>query len=313
MIDIIIGYISASIRMMTPIGLAATGELLVERSGVLNLSLEGTMLMGAFVAFVTTYYTGNPYLGIGTAIIVGILVTLLFGVLTQTFAIDQVLVGVALNLFALGATFFLYRAIFGWYVSPVPPKVETVITELPIPLLSEIPIIGPILFNQTVFTYILFLLVPITIYFLKNTTLGLHLKACGENPEVADYLGINVFKYRYSMLIIEGILGGIAGALYTISYGTMFLDNITGGRGFVAIAMVILGQWLPLKTFAATFLYAMVEAFQLRVQAFGLVSEWFPYQFALMLPYLVTLIALALFGRKVKGPAWLGKTYKRVK
>jgi len=304
--------LAAAFRMLTPIGLAAIGEVVVERSGILNLGLEGIMLFGAFTGFIITYYTHNPWLGILAAAAVGVILALFFGFLTITLALDQVITGLALNIFAAGATFFFYRAIFGWYVSPIPPKVDVLITETPIPILQSIPIIGPALFKQLIFTYILiFILVPITYYIIYKTKIGLHLRACGEDPLVADYLGIDVVKYRYLALIYEGVLAGIGGALFTTALYNMFLDNMTGGRGFIAIAMVILGKWNPIKTLLASFLFSIVDALQLRIQAIGI--EWFPYQFALMLPYLVTIAVLAIFGRKVKGPASLAKPYRRIK
>lgn len=314
MYEIVVGQLAATVRILTPLALAALGELIVERSGVLNLSIEGIMLFGAFVAFITTFYTDNPWIGILSAMGVGVLLALFFGILTVLLALDQIIVGLSMNILAMGATFFFYRAIFGWYVSPVPPHVETIITEMPIPGLSMIPVIGPIFFNQTVFTYLLFILIPLTYIVLYKTRIGLHLRACGEDPLVADYLGINVYKYRFIALAIEGVLGGIAGALLSISQYNMFLDNMTAGRGYIAIALVILGGWDPLKMLLGTILYAFVEALQLRIQAAGVVvTAWFPYQFALMLPYLVALIALILFGRRIRGPKALAKPYRRVR
>jgi len=315
MYEIIIGQLTATIRILTPLALAALGELIVERSGVLNLSIEGIMLFGAFVGFIATYYTNDPWIGILSAMGIGILLALIFGVLTVLLALDQIIVGLSMNILAMGATFFFYRAIFGWYVSPVPPHVKTLIREVPIPGLSMIPIIGQALFNQTVFTYLLlFVLIPLTYFVLYKTRIGLHLRACGEDPLVADYLGINVYKYRFMALVVEGILGGIAGALLSISQYNMFLDNMTAGRGYIAVALVILGRWDPLRMLLGAILYAFVDAFQLRIQAAGvIVTAWFPYQFALMLPYVVALIALILFGRRIRGPRSLAKPYRRVK
>ncbi len=312
MISFIQDLLAATFRMLTPIGLAAMGEVVVERAGILNLGLEGIMLFGAFIGFITTYYTHNPWLGVLAGAVLGIALALFFGFLVITLALDQVITGLAIDIFAAGATFFFYRAVFGWYASPVPPKVDVLITETPIPLLQSIPIIGPALFRQLIFTYILvFVLVPLTYYVFYKTKIGLNLRACGEDPLVADYLGVNVIKYRYLALAYEGALAGISGALFTTALYNMFLDNMTGGRGFIAIAMVILGRWDPLKTLLASFLFSVVDALQLRIQAMRI--EWLPYQFALMLPYLVTIVVLAIFGRKVKGPASLAKPYRRVK
>lgn len=315
MYEIIIGQLAATIRILTPLSLAALGELIVERSGILNLSIEGIMLFGAFIGFIVTFYTGSPWLGVLAAMALGIVLALIFGLLTVSLALDQIIVGLSMNILAIGATFFFYRAVFGWYVSPIPPHVKTLIENTPIPLLSEIPFIGPMLFNQTIPTYLLlFVLIPLTYIMLYRTKIGLHLRACGEDPLVADYLGVDVYKYRYMALIIEGILGGMAGALLAVSQYNMFLPEMTGGRGYIAIALVILGRWDPLKMLLGAFLFGFVDALQLRIQAAGVVViPAFPYQFALMLPYIVALIALIVFGRKVKGPASLAKPYRRIK
>lgn len=304
----------ATVRVMTPLLLAGAGELLVERSGILNLGLEGIMLLGAFTGFITTYYTNNPWIGVLAALLAGIAINVLFGVMTVTLALDQVVTGLALTLMASGATFYLYRAIFGWYTSPVPPHITTVIRETPIPVLCSIPVIGPVLFNQTVFTYIALLSIPALYYMLSKTRIGLEITASGEDPMVADHLGVDVIKLRYLTLVAEGALGGVAGALLSISQYNMFLDNMTAGRGFIVIAMIILGRWEPVKMAMGTLLFAFADSLQLRIQATGLLTlAWFPYQFALMLPYLLTLIALIIVGRGVKGPASLGKPYRKVK
>ncbi len=313
-ITVIVSFLRAMIRIMTPLLLGGVGELVVEKSGILNLGLEGLMLFGAFSGFVVTYYTGNPWIGLLAAIIVSMVVNMVFAILTVSLALDQVVTGLAITLMASGATFYLYRAIFGWYVSPVPPHVETIIEETPIPLLSKIPIIGPILFDQTIFTYIAFILTILTYYIFKKTSWGLKITACGEDPLVSDYLGIDVMKIRYLTLLFEGAFAGMAGALLSISQYNMFLDNMTSGRGYIIIALIILGRWDPLKMILGTSLFAFADALQLRIQAAGIVKiAWFPYQFALMLPYLLTLIALIIAGRGVKGPASLGKPYKKVK
>ncbi|MDK2464464.1 MAG: ABC transporter permease [Candidatus Korarchaeota archaeon] len=313
-IEMAIDLMRAAVRVMTPLLLAGAGEILVERCGILNLGLEGIMLLGAFSGFIVTYYTGSPWIGVLAAILVGMAANAMFGFMTVSLALDQVVTGLALTLMASGATFYLYRAIFGWYTSPVPPHVTTVIRETPIPILSSIPVIGPVLFNQTAFTYAALLSIPLLYFVLARTRVGLEITASGEDPQVADYLGVDIVRLRYLTLLAEGALGGVAGALLSISQYNMFLDNMTAGRGFIVIAMIILGRWDPLKMTLGTLLFAFADSLQLRIQASGLLTlAWFPYQFALMLPYLLTLIALVIVGRGVKGPASLGKPYKRLR
>ena len=309
--EIIIGMIAASIRLVTPLILAGVGELLVERGGILNLSVEGMMLIGAFAGFVVTYFFGDPWLGVLIAALSGLALALLFGLLTVTFSLDQVVSGLAFNLVSIGATSYIYRATFGWYVSPVPPHVNILITDVRLPILSDLPIVGSALFTHNPFTYLAVVFILLSAYLLSKTTWGLNIRATGEDPLIAEYLGIGTYRIRYVLLALEGTLAGVAGSLLSVSQYNMFLDNMTMGRGYIVIALIILGRWMPGRFLAAGALFAFIDALQLRIQASGI--TWFPHQFALMLPYLTTLLALLLVGRRVKGPAGLGKPYKRVR
>lgn len=309
--EIVMGMIAASIRLVTPLILAGVGELLVERSGILNLSVEGTMLMGAFAGFMVTYFFGDPWVGVLAAALSGSALALLFGLLTVTFSLNQVVSGLAFNLVAIGATSYLYRATFGWYVSPVPPHVDRLITDVRLPILSDLPTVGPTLFTHNPFTYLAVISILLSAYFLSKTAWGLNIRATGEDPLTAEYLGIDTYRIRYVLLALEGVLAGAAGSLLSISQYNMFLDNMTMGRGYIVVALIILGRWMPGRFLAAGALFAFIDALQLRIQASGI--TWFPHQFALMLPYLTTLLALLLVGRRVKGPAGLGKPYKRLK
>lgn len=309
--EIVMGMIAASIRLVTPLILAGVGELLVERSGILNLSVEGTMLMGAFAGFMVTYFFGDPWVGVLAAALSGSALALLFGLLTVTFSLNQVVSGLAFNLVAIGATSYLYRATFGWYVSPVPPHVDRLITDVRLPILSDLPTVGPTLFTHNPFTYLAVISILLSAYFLSKTAWGLNIRATGEDPLTAEYLGIDTYRIRYVLLALEGVLAGAAGSLLSISQYNMFLDNMTMGRGYIVVALIILGRWMPGRFLAAGALFAFIDALQLRIQASGI--TWFPHQFALMLPYLTTLLALLLVGRRVKGPAGLGKPYKRIK
>jgi len=311
-IDLLIsvGIASAMIRLMTPLLLAGVGELFVQKSGVLNLGVEGIMLFGAFFAFIGTFFTGNVGYGLALAIVVGVAINLLFAFLTVSMAVDQVVTGLAINIAAIGTTSYLYRATFP-YATAIPAKTETIIEVEPIPFLSSIPYIGPALFSHTVFTYAALLLVPVAAFMISRTSWGLRVKAIGEDPHVADLLGLNVVRTRYFILIMEGVLAALAGSMLSISQYNMFLDNMTQGRGYIVVALIILGRWSPINFLAGSLFFAYIDALQLRIQAAGITI--IPYQFALMLPYLASFAALALVGRRVKGPASLAKPYKKVK
>lgn len=310
MSDLIFGLVYSSISLATPILLISIAELIVEKGGVLNLSIEGSMLIGAFSSFIIAYYTNNLLYASIAAALSGLLLCLLFAFLTITLALDQMVTGISLNLLALGVTSYLYRASFGWYVSPIPPRIERTIATLEIPILSRIPIIGELIFNHIPHTYIAFIMV-FAFWLLLKTDLGLKIKAIGEDPEIAETLGVNVNALRYALLFMEGIIAGISGSLLSTAYYNMFLDNMTSGRGYVAIALIILARWNPLLLLPTVYFFNFIDALQLRIQAIGLAL--FPYQFSLMLPYLFTILALFIMGRRVRGPSSLAKPYRRLR
>jgi simple sugar transport system permease protein len=299
-----------AIWLITPLFFAAVSEMLVEKSGVLNLSLEGIMLISAFTAFAITLQFQNPYLGFLIGSLSGILINIFFYVLFQLIGISQTLAGLSITIFASGLTFFLFRMMIGYAISPTPPLLKNTIGELAIPYLSDLPFIGIIFFRQNLFAY---LLIPLLFFFyiIDNSQIGLKIKTIGEEPAMADSLGIDVYKYRLILIIIQGFLCGAAGSILTTSIYNTFLDNITAGLGFIAITMVILGGWNPIKTFISCFLFGFIYALQFRIQMLGF--TWLPYQFTLSLPYVATIIFLVLFGRRYKPPSSLGKTYKRIK
>ena len=301
-----IGLLSATLRMATPLILATLGETFCERAGILNLGIEGTMLFGALAAFLTTYFTGNLWLGIIAAIIAGILFGLLMGLFSVSLGLSQHVSGLGITLLATGLSLFTYRQIIG---SPkVPPTIQTFKT-LSIPGLSSIPILGPILFDQYILTYIAIILVPIASYVLFKTRFGLSLRAVGENPEAADAVGINVFKTRYIALIIAGGLMGLAGSFFSLVQFNMFQYGIVGGRGWVSIALVIFANWNPTKVLWGALLFGGVDALQLRLQAIGFFR--IPFQAFLTMPYLLTIIVLILVARNASYPGALLKPYRR--
>lgn len=300
-----IGLLSATIRMATPLILATLGEVICERSGVLNLGIEGIMLYSALAAYLTVYFTNNLWLGILIAIIVGILFGLLMAFFSVSLGVSQHVSGLGITLFATGLSLFTYRQIIG--APTIPPTIQTFKT-LTIPILSRIPFIGPILFDQYLLTYIALILVFVFSFILYRTNFGLSLRSVGENPEAADALGINVYKIRYIALIIGGALMGLAGSFFTLAYFNMFLYGIVGGRGWVSIALTIFANWDPKRVLLGALLFGGIDALQLRLQAIGFNI---PYQFFLMMPYVLTIVALVLVARNALAPSSILKPYKR--
>uniref|UniRef100_A0A7C5XJR9 ABC transporter permease n=1 Tax=Ignisphaera aggregans TaxID=334771 RepID=A0A7C5XJR9_9CREN len=314
MIDLIHDFLRAVIRVSVPLGYAGLGELLVEKSGLLNISIEGTLWLSALFAFIVNYYYENPYYGILTGMFIGIIYYLIFGFLSMYVGLNQVLVGVALNLFAYGSTFYIYRFVFEWRERVSIPSIKSLMNDIKIPFLSEMPLLGYIFFNQPLIVYIFYIVFPIIIILLNKTIYGLYITSIGENPEVSDKIGISVFKYRLICLFIGGAFVGLGGSIFTTYLSNIYLDHMIAGRGFIVIALLILGSWSPLKTIGAIILYSFVEAFQYRFQTlFASIMVFLPYQFVLMLPYLTTVIVLIVIGRRIKPPSWLGKQYTRVK
>jgi simple sugar transport system permease protein len=296
--------------LMTPLFYAAIGEFIVEKAGVLNLGIEGMMLISAFVAFAIGFLFENPYIALLIGCLAGILVNLLFYILFQLIGVDQSLAGLSITIFGSGVTFFAFRAMIGYSTSASPPVVKNIISDLPLPILSRLPILGSILFDQNPFVYLSFLLLFL-FYVVEKSDIGLKIRTIGEDPSIADFIGIDVYKFRLICVIVQGFLSGVAGSMLTISIYNTFLDNITAGLGFIAITMVILGGWNPIRIFYSSFLFGLIYALQFRVQMYG--ASWLPYQFALSLPYIVTIILLAVFGRKYRPPTSLGKPYKRIR
>jgi general nucleoside transport system permease protein len=295
----------ATLIAATPLLLAALGETVVERAGVINIGLEGVLLMGAFAGMLGCYTTGSPIVGVFCGALSGLLLTLLFAGLTVGCNADQIVVGVSMNLLAVGLTGVLYRGIFG-----VTGQALTVATfpALPLPLLSSIPFVGTALFQHTFFVYLTLLLVPLTGFLLFHTRAGLQLQAVGEHPHAAETLGISVRWVRTSALSIAGVLGGIAGSSLSLAYSNTFIENMSAGRGFIALAIVIFGRWRPVGVLAGAVFFGATTALQFHLQALGLTV---PYQFVLMLPYLLTLLVLMLAGTKIFAPAALGQPYTR--
>jgi len=302
----LIGLCVATIRLAVPILLASLGEVFAQRSGVLNLGVEGMMLIGAFVGFAGAFHTGNVWIGFLIGMIAGALMGLLMAFMAVTLQADQVITGIMIVLIAGGLVTFFQSRVFGTS-QYIPPKTAGLQT-IPIPLFSQLPVVGEVLFQQNLLVYLAWLTVPLLATVLSRTTWGLKIRAVGENPRAADCLGVNVFVTRYLCVIFGGAMAGLGGAFLPLGYLGTFSENISGGRGWIAIALVIFGNWKPYRVLAGALLFGGVNALQLRLQALG---ANLPFQFMLMLPYLLTIIALVMVTRKASGPASLCVPYRR--
>lgn len=299
---IIISILATGIRLATPYLLAALGEMFTQRSGVYNLGVEGIMMMGAFAGFFATLHLGSPLLGIVASLAIGALMGLLMALVSVTFKAEQGISGIGLYMFGWGLSGLLYRLYVGGITSINGLK------PIKIPLLSDIPGLGPILFDQNVLVYTALVLVPLSGFILYKTSWGLNVRAVGNKPEAADTLGVSVVRIRYQCLIVGSMLAGLAGAFLTIGQANMYADNITAGRGFIAIALVYFGRWSPWGILLGSLLFSMADSFQSMVQVLGIN---FPYELAVILPYVVTIIALAISFGRVWAPAALGKPFQR--
>lgn len=302
----LLAVIYAGVRMSMPIVFATTGEIVCERAGLLNLSLEGEMMAGAFFAFMITYYTDNLLLGVLAGAAAGMILALIFAVACVSFQADQTIAGITINMIAMGMTSFWYKAVFGVTVNP--PTIRS-IPALQIEKLSDIPVVGQLLFNHNVLVYVAIVAVIFISIFLFKTTFGLKLRSVGEYPLAASTMGINVVRMRYIAALICGALAGIGGAYLTMSIlGRFVVGGTTNGRGYIALAITIFGRWNPIYGFLAAIFFGILEGLQLRLQALGIAV---PYQFLLMLPYLFTAIIMIISVGRTQPPAALTKIYKK--
>ena len=300
------GFLAALIRVGAPLLIATMGEMFAERAGVLNLGIEAIMLIGAMTGFSAAYFTGELWLGILAAALTGMAFGALMGLLTVSLGLSQHVSGLGVTLLCAGLAFFCYRLVFGQPSQP--PSIEPFQT-VALPLLSEIPFIGPALFDQFALVYLGFLLVPLSAFVLYRCNWGLALRTVGENPHAAVSAGVNVTATRYQALIISGALMGVAGAYLSLAQFNAFTFGVISGRGWVCIALVVLGQWDPWRCAAAALLFGAVDALQLRLQSSGAVD--LPYQMFLMLPFVVTIVAMVLFSRRARAPAALLVPFRR--
>jgi simple sugar transport system permease protein len=298
--DVVEPFLAATIRTAVPLGLAAFGELLVERAGMINIGLEGAILAGAFGALAGASAAGVE-MGFATAALAGLLVGVLFAVCVIWIRADQIITGTALTLLSVGATGTLYRAFYGSGGAALGiPTSE----PLAIPGLSSLPVVGAALFAQPSVTYLAYLAAPALAWWLRRTHAGLALRAIGERPEAAEAAGIAVDRMRVMAILVGGTLGGIAGGTLVLAQAGTFAEGMSAGRGFIAIAIVVLGRWTPHGVAIGALLFGAASALQYAFQAMGWNA---PYQVFLVLPYLLTLAVLAGAVGRARAPAALGR------
>ncbi len=301
----LVGILQATVARATPITFAALSGLLCERAGVVNIAIEGMLLAGAFAGAVAGSITQNPWLGVVAAALIGAALAWVLAVLAIRYFVDQIIAGTVINIFSVGITSFLSARVL--VPNPDlnnPPRMLPV----PIPILSDIPIIGPVLFNHNVFVYGMFLLVIVVNIALFRTRWGLRVRSVGEHPRAADTVGINVLRTRYTNVILAGMVAGIGGAYLTIGSTGSFDQNMSAGRGFIGLAAMIFGGWNPVGAFLASLIFGFADSLQARL---SILAVPIPSEFLLMMPYLVTIIVVAGLVGRVRAPAADGKPYRK--
>lgn len=302
----IVDMLARMVRLATPIALGALAGILCERSGVVNIAIEGLMLTGACLGFIIALSSGNSWLGLLGAVAAGGAIVMLHALLSIRFKIDQIISGTVINILAVGVTGFLRANV----ILPLEQGQVTgsALAAIPIPLLSQIPVIGPIFFNHRPITYLMLILVPTLHILLFRTAWGLRTRAIGEHPRAADTMGINVNRMRYMNVFFSGLMAGLAGAWFSIEATFNFDDLMTNGRGFIALAAMIFGKWTPFGALAGALIFSSADALQIKIQGFDFAL---PAQFLQMLPYLITIVVLAGVIGRARPPAAVGKPYEK--
>ncbi len=305
------GLFVAAVRITLPLLLVVIGEIVAERAGVLNIGLEGMILVGAFAAFGVAWGTDSPVAGVAAAAGAGAAFALLFAWLVLRVRLDPIVTGVATNVLALGLTGVLFRSITADVAgTPFAPTLPA----LPIPGLAELPGVGRALFSLNALGYAAIVLTALVGFFLSRTSPGLLVRSAGENPEAVDAAGIDVVRIRLLATLFGGVLAGLAGAYLSIGYSNTFVENMSAGRGFVALAIVVFARWRPLWSVAGALLFGLAMSLQVRLQGRPVVGVEIPYQFFQMLPYLLTLLVLATTNVRGAGaPRALARPYERGK
>lgn len=300
------GFWVAAIRIASPLIFATMGELICERAGVLNLGIEGIMTVGAFAGWITVYAGGDLWTGVLIAALAGSMFGLLHGVLTVPLGLSQHVTGIGITLLATSLTYFTYRVALADSTSP--PKIEP-FQPYPVPGLSEIPFVGEILFTQTPLTYLAFIIVAVVAWVLYRTPLGLAVRAAGENPVAVEAQGISVTGIRVGAVMVGSALMAIGGAFLTMSAFNSFFFEMINGRGWICIALVVFGSWRPGKALIGAILFAAFDAYQVRLQQ--VTGGVIPYQIFLMLPYVLSIVALIVVARRATYPKALMVPYQK--
>ena len=301
-----VSVLSAAVRIATPLLLAALGEMVTERAGILNLGVEGTISVGAFTGYIVADTSGSLYLGVLGGLLGGVFLAAIMAFLTVTVKVEHVVAGLALNLFGIGMAFFLLRTVFGTDGVEV-PSVDT-FSPVEIPLLSKLPAVGDILFSQHWLTYLVVVIAIAMWVFLERTTYGLELRSVGHNPEACDMRGVNVQRIQYAAVMFGGGMAGLAGAFLTLFATGLYFPDISAGRGWVALAIVIFGNWRMGRIVFGALLFGYLEAYQLSLQGRGVNV---PNQLLLALPFVLTIVALVANRSRSREPLHLGVPYFR--
>jgi simple sugar transport system permease protein len=300
----LVGLAAATVLASTPLILAALGGIMCERSGVVNIALEGIMLTTAFLGYAVAFITHNIWLGVLAAVVSGMAIASLHAVLSISFLVDQIVSGTVINILAVGITGVFYRT----WIQEANVAGPGTLPTWKIPLLSSIPVLGPIFFQNQMVTYAALVLIVVVHLILFNTVWGLRTRACGEHPLAAETAGISVYFVRYVNVISSGALAGLGGAYFSLQQIGNFIPGLTGGKGFIALAAMIFGKWTPVGAFGASLLFSGAGALAGRLQIYGVPI---PYQVVTMLPYILTIVVVAGAMGRALAPAAVGRPYKK--
>ena len=300
----VVGLFAGAVALAVPLVFGAMSGVIGERAGVVNIAIDGQLLAGAFAAAVVGSLTGSVWAGVLAASAAGLLVGLLLGIFAITYIVDQIIVGVVLNVLVIGLTSFLFSTVLAPSAATLnsPPRFKAV----PIPLLGDIPLVGPVLFRQTLLVYLMYVVVALVAWALFRSRWGLRLRSVGEHPKAADTVGINVIRTRYRAVLLAGAIAGLGGAFYTLVSVPQFNREMTGGAGYIALAAVIFGKWDPIRATLAALLFGFASTLQ---GVLSVIGSPVPTQFMLMLPYVVTIFAVAGLVGRSRAPAADGRPY----
>lgn len=304
-VNILSDFFATSLRLSVPLVFATVGGVVSERSGVYNIGLEGMILAGAFGSALGAFISGSPFIGLVCGIFLGALTGALLSLLAVSLGVNQIVSGLSINLLMIGLTAFLSRIAFGGQANTKP---ISGFDQLMIPFINRIPIFGSAFFNQDILVYLMYFLIVFMFILMKYTPWGLKIRAVGENPRAADAAGLNVNKIRSLSVTVSGAFAGLGGSYLVLSQVKVFSEDMSAGKGFVALAAIILGRWNPLGALAACLFFGICDALQLRLQ---FANPDVPYQIFTIIPYAASIFALIWIGRKVLAPASVGTHYKK--